>query len=110
MGSGGCLSEALCTACFIIIGRGTPAWQISQVGVPLFVLGRFSMGEPVMTPAEVAEKYKIPKSTVSFWVVTQQIPFHRLSKRVVRFDEDELNAWWDHRKNISYRRAPYKKK
>jgi len=45
------------------------------------------MGEPVMTPAEVAEKYKIPKSTVSFWVLTQQIPFHRLSKRVVRFDE-----------------------
>ncbi len=61
----------------------------------------------ILTRQEVAQFYKLPLSTVNYFVATNQIPFSRLGKRSVRFDRDELEQWFQARK---YQRPNYERR
>jgi excisionase family DNA binding protein len=59
---------------------------------------------PLLDAGQAADQLNVPKS----WVLTEaradRIPHVRLG-RYVRFDEDDLQAWWDARKQGPVRRA-----
>ena len=54
----------------------------------------------ILTRQEVAQTYKLPLSTVDYFVATNQIPYSRLGKRAVRFDKGELEQWFQARKYV----------
>jgi len=49
--------------------------------------------EALMTVEEVAQYLRVPLSWVYERTRTQTIPFHRIGKRFIRIDKDELLAW-----------------
>jgi len=61
----------------------------------------------ILTRQEVAQTYKLPLSTVDYFVATNQIPYSRLGKRAVRFDKGELEQWFQARK---YQRPNYERR
>ena len=60
------------------------------------------MGEK-LTRKDVSTKYKIPIRTVDYLVSTNQIPFSRIGKRLVRFDYDRLEQWFEEREGVEFR-------
>jgi excisionase family DNA binding protein len=61
----------------------------------------------VLTRQEVSELFKLPLSTVDYFVGTNQIPYSRLGKRSVRFSRSELEHWFESRK---YQRPNYERR
>jgi excisionase family DNA binding protein len=57
-----------------------------------------------MTRQEVAEYLALPLSTLDYYVQTNQIPFSRLGKRNVRFSKDKIDAWFQSREGIEFRK------
>ena len=55
------------------------------------------MDQRHLTYSQTAERLGVKVGTLYAWVARKQIPHVRLGKRVVRFPEDELNAWIDAR-------------
>lgn len=60
-----------------------------------------TMGE-FLTRKEAAELLKMPMRTLDYLVGTNQIPFARLGKRMVRFSETRLKEWFREREGIEY--------
>ncbi len=52
---------------------------------------------------EVSDKFQLKIATLDYLVQTGQIPFSRIGKRCVRFDEDRLDAWFRSREGIEFR-------
>jgi excisionase family DNA binding protein len=52
-------------------------------------------GARALTLGEAADLLKVPRKTLSTWVHRRTGPHVRLAARTVRFDEQELRAWWD---------------
>lgn len=50
------------------------------------------MPTPLLTPAEVAEKLKVPEKTIRNWVGLKRIPHVKLG-RSLRFDEKRIDNW-----------------
>ena len=51
---------------------------------------------PLMTVAQVAERYAVSERTVRGWVHRREIPHRKLGtspKAALRFDPDELDRW-----------------
>jgi excisionase family DNA binding protein len=46
----------------------------------------------------------LPLRTLDFLVATGQIPFFRVGKRNVRFDEERLREWTRDQEGVEYRR------
>lgn len=63
--------------------------------------------QDILTRQEVAKIFKLPLSTIDYFVQTAQIPFSRLGKRAVRFDKAELEQWFQARK---YQRPNYERR
>lgn len=47
----------------------------------------------MISPKELATKCGVAIGTVYWWVATGQVPHARLGPRLVRFCEDEIDAW-----------------
>jgi len=62
-------------------------------------------GLQLLTRKQVCNLFALPSSTLDYLVSTSQIPFIRITKRNVRFREDELLQWLEGRRNIPYRRG-----
>lgn len=56
-----------------------------------------------LTRRDVAELFQLSLRTVDYFVSSNQIPFSRLGKRGVRFDEAKLQKWFDERANVEFR-------
>ena len=52
---------------------------------------------------DVSEKFQMPVRTVDYLVATGQIPFSRVGKRGVRFDEKRLQEWFLEREGVEFR-------
>ena len=59
----------------------------------------------ILTREEVAKRFKMSRATLDYLVATNQIPFSRVSKRMVRFDEDRLMEWFRGREGVEYHRG-----
>jgi excisionase family DNA binding protein len=70
--------------------------------------GGFSIMGQILTRAEAANFLKIPRRTIDYLVATGQIPFSRIGRRNVRFDQDRLEEWFREREGIEYRRGSNK--
>ena len=53
-----------------------------------------------LTKQDVAKKYKLSLKTVDYLVTSNQIPFMRISKRLVRFDSGKLEKFFKERENL----------
>ena len=62
----------------------------------------------LLTREDISGMLKVPIRTIDYWVQTDQIPFNRLGKRLVRFDGDKIDAWLQDRENLEYRRGQSK--
>jgi excisionase family DNA binding protein len=62
-------------------------------------------GLKLLTRKQVCDLFALPSSTLDYLVSTSQIPFVRITKRNVRFREDELLKWLETRRDLPYRRA-----
>jgi excisionase family DNA binding protein len=47
----------------------------------------------MLTYQEVAARLSLPKGTIYSMVSRHELPFTRLGKKIVRFDEERLEAW-----------------
>ena len=47
----------------------------------------------LLTYSQLSERLSVPVGTLYAWVMKNRIPYIRLSVRVVRFDEAEIDAW-----------------
>lgn len=56
----------------------------------------------ILTAREVCAKYKLLAGTLSYLVAVGGIPFTRLSRRIVRFDTDRLNQWFNEGQDRPY--------
>lgn len=61
----------------------------------------FSAGE-LLTRDEVADYLKLKPVTINKMVRDQEIPFHRLGPRTLRFDKIEIDKWARSRPNAPY--------
>lgn len=57
----------------------------------------------VLTRSEVSELLKVPVRTIDYWVGTDQIPYSRCGKRLVRFNQERIEEWLKERENIEFR-------
>jgi excisionase family DNA binding protein len=57
----------------------------------------------ILTRKEVAAIFKLNLRTLDYLVATNQIPFSRLGKRMVRFDKERLLQCFKDREGISYK-------
>jgi|Deesub1362A_J573_1020465.scaffolds.fasta_scaffold51861_2 excisionase family DNA binding protein len=62
------------------------------------------MQERLLTPKEVAQRLNVSIMSIHRWVKSNQIPYVRLSSRIVRFSEQELNKWLKERSIPALRR------
>lgn len=62
--------------------------------------------DEILTRPEVAREYKMPLRTVDYYVATNQIPYSRLGRRLVRFSRKRLDEWFREREGISFNRNP----
>lgn len=56
-----------------------------------------------LTRRDVSEIFQLSLRTVDYFVSTHQIPFSRLGKRGVRFDEAKLQKWFNEREGVEFR-------
>jgi len=56
-----------------------------------------------LTRKDVSDVFQIPVRTIDYLVSTGQIPFSRIGKRGVRFDEKRLQEWFVEREGVEYR-------
>ena len=56
----------------------------------------------MMTPKEVSKEFKISRSTLTYYVKNNYIPYVRMGKRNVRFLRSDLMKWIEGRKNLPY--------
>lgn len=54
---------------------------------------------------EAAEMLNMKVESLDYLVRSNQIPFHRLGKRLVRFDRERLENWLTERQGIPYRKV-----
>lgn len=52
---------------------------------------------------DVSEIFQMPVRTIDYLVSTNQIPFSRVGKRGVRFDEKRLQEWFLKREGVEFR-------
>ena len=58
---------------------------------------------PKLKRKDVSEIFDMPVRTVDYLVATGQIPFSRIGKRGVRFDEKRLQDWFLEREGVEFR-------
>jgi hypothetical protein len=61
-----------------------------------------SKTKQLLTRAQVQERYQINDQTMSYLIKSGQIPFIRISRRVVRFDLATLEEWEKKRRNAEF--------
>jgi excisionase family DNA binding protein len=59
--------------------------------------------DEILTKPEAAELLKVSESTVSWLVRSNQLPFSRIGKRLVRFSRNRLLEYMAERESISAR-------
>ena len=52
------------------------------------------MSKTLITAEKAAELLGVNRQTVYLWVRRGQLPFYRVGKRLIKFDEEELLAWF----------------
>ena len=57
----------------------------------------------VLTKSEASEFLQVDPKTIGYLVHTGQIPYIRISPRIIRFDKSELLEWMKDRSGIPYR-------
>jgi excisionase family DNA binding protein len=57
----------------------------------------------IITRKEAAEFLRLSVHTLDYLVRTSQIPYHRIGKRLIRFDRERLRSWFDEREGIEVR-------
>ena len=62
-------------------------------------------GLKLLTRKQVCNLFALPYSTLDYLVASSQIPFIRITKRNVRFREDQLLQWLETRRDLQYRRG-----
>lgn len=65
------------------------------VGVPV--------NDEILTRAEAADFLKLPQRTLDYLIATNQVPYSRCGKRVIRFRRDRLLKWLEEREGVVYR-------
>ena len=58
----------------------------------------------IYTREEVANKYKLKMGTLDYLVSSGEIPYSRLGKRIIRFDSQKLDAWFEKQEGKAYHR------
>ncbi|MFH1950098.1 MAG: helix-turn-helix domain-containing protein [Pseudomonadota bacterium] len=61
------------------------------------------MNDEILTRKTASDFLKLNKRTLDYLVTTDQIPYSRLGKRCVRFDQGRLREWLRERENVPYR-------
>jgi len=54
----------------------------------------------ILTKQQACELLQVPMSTLNYWVITNQIPYSRCGKRLVRFSEERLQEWMREREGL----------
>jgi len=64
---------------------------------------------PLLTYNKAAARLGMPVGTLYAMVSEGRIPHIRFSKRMVRFDQDELDAWVDAQRVAPRQREPWRR-
>ena len=59
---------------------------------------------PLLTYAEASSRLAVSQPTMRAWVHRNWIPYVRISKRTVRFEEAEIDAFIARRRKLSHGR------
>ena len=63
----------------------------------------------ILIRKEVSDKWRLNLATLDYLVQTGQIPFSRIGKRCVRFDEDRLDEFFKSREGIEFRHQKHER-